>query len=246
MVSNRFVDSEVALDSSIHELLLLTQNPRQFYPELIKLGVAASLVDLLSHENVDISIAVIQVLEELTDDDVAEGESDSGDEYEEGDQVKGSSARSAVISLVQALLKAQVVELAADNLTRLNHEEQEEQDRSGVYHTLGLVENLLSLQPDLSASIATKTNLITWLLRRLQPAAGKKEKGKEEDPALAQNRYYAAELLAILLQGSEVGFEARRTFGRQGGIEVTLKVLSVRTPLYARMKRLSTSQIVLS
>lgn len=46
----RFVDSEVALDNAIQELLLLTQNPKDFYPELIKLGIVGSLVDLLSRE----------------------------------------------------------------------------------------------------------------------------------------------------------------------------------------------------
>lgn len=44
----KFVESEVALDSAIQELLLLTQNPKEFYPELIKLGIPASLADLLS------------------------------------------------------------------------------------------------------------------------------------------------------------------------------------------------------
>jgi len=44
----RFVESEVALDAALHELLLLTQNAAEFYPELVRLNVAASLIDLLN------------------------------------------------------------------------------------------------------------------------------------------------------------------------------------------------------
>jgi beta-catenin-like protein 1 len=224
----RFVDSEVNLDSSIRELLLLTQNPREFYPELSKLGIINSLVDLLSHENVDISIIVIEALEELTDDDVTEGDADSDDEQDVG----SGSARQAVVNLANALIAAQIVELSIDNLNRLQNEQEEEQDRSGVYHTLGLIENLLSLQPNLSKAIATKTKLVEWLLKRLQPPAlakNDKGKGQQEDPALSQNRYYAAELLAIILQGTDTGKEARAAVGKCQGIEIALKVLSVRS-----------------
>lgn len=44
----RFVDSEIALDAALGSLLLLTQDVAAFYPEIVRLGVATSLVDLLS------------------------------------------------------------------------------------------------------------------------------------------------------------------------------------------------------
>ena len=44
----RFVDSEMSLDSALHSLLLLTQDAAAYYPELVRLGVATTLVDLLS------------------------------------------------------------------------------------------------------------------------------------------------------------------------------------------------------
>lgn len=251
----KFVDSEVALDNAIQELLLLTQNPREFYPELSKLGIPASLADLLSRrsaitlfrvhklmvgadENVDISLAVITALAELTDDDVAEGEQEDDDSDDEAGPSSSLSSRAAVIQLADALVAAQVLELVVNNLSRLN-EEGEEAERTGVYQTLSLVENLLSLQPALSATIAKSTTLIAWLLKRLQHGStsqgrangagnvgSAKEKGKAEDPALAQNRHYAVELLAIILQGTELGREARIRFGKDKGIEVCLTVLS--------------------
>ena len=241
----------MALDSAVQELLLLTQNPKEFYPELIKLGIPASLADLLSRksrtlsiqyassdvaasdENVDISLAVITALGELTDDDVA----DANEGEDSDDEANGSvdqSSRAAVTQFAEALVSAQVLELAVNNLSRLN-EEAEEAERTGVYQTLSLIENLLSLQPSLSASIAKSTSLIAWLLKRLQPGSATqaktngsaaKEKGKAEDPALAQNRQYAAELLAIILQGTDIGRDARIKFGQDHGIESCLKVLS--------------------
>lgn len=211
------MDSEVALDSAVQELLLLTQNPAAYYPELIKLGIVNSLADLLSHENVDISLTVIQVLEELTDEDVAEGEDGENDDEDE------DARRAAVVAFANALLSAQLVELLVNNLGRLN--EDEEQERTGVYHSLSLIENLLSLSPTLSRTFATNTTFIPWLLKRLQ-LPSKKDKDKREDDSLAQNRQYAAELLSIILQGFETGREARLAFGKNAGMETCLKVLS--------------------
>lgn len=213
----RFVDSEVALDSAIQELLLLTQNPKEYYPELIKLGIVNSLADLLSHENVDISLTVIQVLEELTDEDVAEGEDGQEDDDDE------DARRAAVVAFANALLSAQLAELLVNNLGRLN--EDEEQERTGVYHSLSLIENLLSLSPTLSRTFAAQTTFIPWLLNRLQ-LPSRKDKDKREDDSLAQNRQYAAELLSIILQGIETGHEARLAFGKYAGMESCLKVLS--------------------
>lgn len=231
-MQNRYVDSEVALDTAIQELLLLTSNPTAFYPELTKLGIVSSLADLLSHENIDISLSVVNVLEELTDDDVAEA-GEGGDEDEDEDVDGG--ARDAVAKLADDLVKAQLVELAVANISRLR-EAEEEAERAGVFHTLGLVENLLSLLPTLSTTITSQTTLLAWLLKRLQPPSMDKQKGKAaaqvkdkqkaEDPAMAQNRQYAAELLAILLQG-DAGADARNAFTKEGGVQVALQVLSV-------------------
>lgn len=46
------MDSEFELTESIQALALLTQDPGQFYPELVRLDVTMSLLGLLAHENV--------------------------------------------------------------------------------------------------------------------------------------------------------------------------------------------------
>jgi beta-catenin-like protein 1 len=61
--------SEADLDSEIKALSVLSEHPI-LYEDFSKLGCAASLVSLLSHENTDIAIDAIQTISELTDEDV--------------------------------------------------------------------------------------------------------------------------------------------------------------------------------
>lgn len=49
---------------------------QELYPELVRLNVVPSLVGLLSHENVDISTDVIDVIKDLTDSDALEESSE--------------------------------------------------------------------------------------------------------------------------------------------------------------------------
>jgi len=86
---HRFIQSESDLHSSLKDLLVLTTNPSLYYPELVKNGTTTSLCGLLSHENADISGTVIEVLEELTDEDVL----DNGEEVAEGEDEEGEVRR---------------------------------------------------------------------------------------------------------------------------------------------------------
>ncbi|KAI8448172.1 hypothetical protein BY996DRAFT_6420065 [Phakopsora pachyrhizi] len=52
----------------------MTQDPAGCYPELFRLGARTSGVGLLSHENVDIAICVIEIIHEFIDDDVLESQ----------------------------------------------------------------------------------------------------------------------------------------------------------------------------
>lgn len=80
----RFIDSEADLDSSIKSLLPLAQSPALAYPELIKSGAVAKLIGLMSHENADIMIDVVQLIHELLDEDAAAGDDDDDDDGGEG------------------------------------------------------------------------------------------------------------------------------------------------------------------
>lgn len=69
LVIPRFIDSEADLDSAIKSLLPLSQSPALAYPELVRSGMLTSLVGLLTHENMDIVIDVVELIYELTDED---------------------------------------------------------------------------------------------------------------------------------------------------------------------------------
>jgi beta-catenin-like protein 1 len=62
--------SEADLDTEIKGLSILSEHP-ELYAEFSKLGCVGSLMSLLSHENTDIAIGAIQIIDELTDEDVA-------------------------------------------------------------------------------------------------------------------------------------------------------------------------------
>ena len=77
---------------------------------------------------------------------------------------------------------------------------------------IGIFENVLSFNPQLSTKLVEKTTVLKWLLDRIQR--------KEHD----ENRGYAAELLSILLQDNQ---KNRLEFGKADGVEILLKTLSV-------------------
>ncbi|KAF9247089.1 Catenin-beta-like protein [Melanogaster broomeanus] len=196
---SKFIDSEADLDSAIKSLLPLAQFPGLAYPEIVRSGAVSLLVGLLSHENVDIVIDAVEVFHELTDEDV-------GNEGDEGEQ---RESQAALKLLMEALVQNSVLELLVDNLSRLN--ETEESDRQGVFHIIGVFENVLGFNPELSVQLVSKTKMMNWLLERIQ--------SKTHD----ENRSYAAELLSILLQHSTPN---RQELGKRDGVEVILKVLS--------------------
>lgn len=66
---NRFLLSEADLDSDIKALSVFSSYP-ELYPEMIRLRCFDSLISLLSHENADIAIAVLELFDELIDDDI--------------------------------------------------------------------------------------------------------------------------------------------------------------------------------
>ena len=67
---------------ALKALLPLAQAPVIAYPELVSSGAVARLIGLLSHENADIVIDVVEVIHELTDEDV--GNEVEGEDEEEG------------------------------------------------------------------------------------------------------------------------------------------------------------------
>ncbi|BCS23362.1 beta-catenin-like protein 1 [Aspergillus puulaauensis] len=186
----KFMTSEADLDTEIKSLSILSEHT-DLYPEFTKLGCVGSLISLLSHENADIAIGAIQIISELTDEDV-EAEQEQWD------------------ILVNAMLDADLIELLAQNLSRLD--EGSDADRAGVYYILGVLENLSS-QASVAEKIGQDSNTMPWLLARIQ---------KKERP-VSQNQQYSAEILAILLQS---GSKNRERFTGLDGVDALLQLLS--------------------
>lgn len=80
----------------------------------------------------------------------------------------------------------------------------------------GIFENILGFNSDLAPQLVQKTSILTWLLNRMQSKRH------------SENRGYAAELLSILLQDNRPN---RLELGKKDGVEIILKVLSVRMSL---------------
>ncbi|KAI4851732.1 DUF1716-domain-containing protein [Aureobasidium sp. EXF-8845] len=165
---SRFVASEADLDAEIKSLSILSEHP-ELYKDFAKIGCAASLVSLLSHENTDIAIDAIEIISELLDDDVQA-------EQEQWD------------ALVAAMLEADLIDLLLANLDRLD--ENLDADRSGVYHSLAVLE-ALSSNPTTADTIA-QNPILTYLLTRISTS----------EKSVSQNKQYAAEVLQVLSQAS--------------------------------------------
>jgi beta-catenin-like protein 1 len=199
----------------------------------------------LSHENADIVIDVVEVVHELTDEDVVNEVEEEEDDQSRKDRGSEEALKLLVDELVSEIpcsyhvalvidwftiqLKNAILELLVQNLTRLN--ESEESDREGVFHilgedgghtrahciylltsVLGIFENCLGFNPELSTRLVSDTKILPWLLERISV--------KSHD----ENQGYAAEVLSILLQDNR---DNRLALGSKGGVETLLKILSV-------------------
>ena len=187
---HRFMGSEADLDADIKGLSILSEHPA-LYQEFAKLGCVASLVSLLSHENTDIAIDAIEIIEELTDEDVS-AEQDQWD------------------AIVDAMLEVDLLDLLFQNISRLD--ESIDSDRAGVFHILGILENLSS-RPSIASQIGSNSAPIPWLVSR----------AKQAEKAVSQNRQYATEVLAILLQSSSTN---RTKFLNLDGTDAFLQLLA--------------------
>lgn len=107
----RFIDSEADLDTAIKALLPLAQVPKIAYPLLVGSGQLEALVGLLSHENADIALDVIELVHELTDEDVGEEDEDE-DEDEEDPEQREAALKSLISALVRLVFIMKVGECA--------------------------------------------------------------------------------------------------------------------------------------
>uniref|UniRef100_A0AAR2JNC4 Beta-catenin-like protein 1 n=1 Tax=Pygocentrus nattereri TaxID=42514 RepID=A0AAR2JNC4_PYGNA len=138
----KFMEAELDLNDIIQEMHVIATVP-ELYHLLVELNAVHSLLGLLTH----IAIAVVDLLQELTDIDTLH-------ESEEGAEV-----------LIDALLEGQVVALLVQNMERLDETVKEEAD--GVHNTLAIVENMAEFRPGLCTE-AAQQGLMQWLLKRIK------------------------------------------------------------------------------
>lgn len=65
----KFMDSELELHDMIQELKAVAAVP-DLYPTLVELNGIPSILELLSHPNTDIAVAIVDLLQEITDVDI--------------------------------------------------------------------------------------------------------------------------------------------------------------------------------
>ncbi|XP_053573940.1 beta-catenin-like protein 1 isoform X2 [Bombina bombina] len=190
----KFMESELDLNDIIQEMHVIATIP-DLYHLLVELNAVQSLLGLLGHENTDVCIAVVDLLQELTDIDTLH-------ESEEGAQV-----------LIDALVEGQVVALLVQNLERLDESVKEESD--GVHNTLAIIENLTEFRPEI-CSDAAQQGLLQWLLKRLKakvPFDANKLYCSEILAILLQNNDETRELLGEL-DGIDVLLQQLSVFKR--------------------------------
>lgn len=186
----KFMDSELDLNEALEEMHVLATVP-ELYPVVVDVGSIKCFLALLSHENTDISIATVDLLQEMTD-------------------VEGLAEEEGADSLLEALIDGQIVSTVVHNLQRLDETVKQESD--GVHNTLGIIENLAELRPEI-CNDAGPGGLLAWLLKRLRAKM-----------PFDANKLYASEILAICLQNNS---ENQVLLGESEGIDVILQQVAV-------------------
>lgn len=146
---DKFMESELDLHDILQQLTVVSTVP-DLYPLLVNLHGISSLLELLSHQNSDISVGVVDLIQEMTDIDILH-ESAEGSE-----------------TLIEALRSQQISALLTSNLDRLDETVKEEAD--GVHNTLAIFENLLEMKPEMCVE-AAQQGLMQWILKRIKVKA---------------------------------------------------------------------------
>eukprot|EP01062_Namystynia_karyoxenos_P024484 TRINITY_DN19554_c0_g1_i2.p1 TRINITY_DN19554_c0_g1~~TRINITY_DN19554_c0_g1_i2.p1 ORF type:complete len:622 (+),score=223.47 TRINITY_DN19554_c0_g1_i2:159-2024(+) len=216
---SKFMESELELEQELQRVKMVAVAP-ELYAEAAKAGMAAGLLQLLSHANADVVCSALDVLREVTDPDtLAEHE----------------NTRHLVVDLVEG----QAVQLLLAALLRLS--EADEGEREGVQNALGVFLNLVEavdthdgVREALFGPEARTAwgSLLRYLTRRVLV----------EPKRFDLNKGNAAELLACLLQGDQrlrselpatmvdkQGSEAGAAKDEINGVHALLQALSVYT-----------------
>jgi len=199
----KFMESEIELHATLVELQAVAASP-ELYPTLLQNNSIESVLNLITHDNTDISIAAIDLLQEMTDAD--EDEDEDEDEDNQGEKQR------FFVPLAKSLIEQQTLELIVENMGRLASSSLEE-DAQGVYSSLSLLENLFSLWPTAALVVCERTSIFGFLLGLImkKPTQTQTQSAQGGAPIQAQalglqmdaSKAYSSELLSVLLQAAE-------------------------------------------
>lgn len=193
----RFLESEAQLDEELGRFASIATEP-----ELLRILSRSprwfeAVLPLLQHPNTDIAVRVVALLAEMV-------EMDADMLPEQYD---------ALYDFCEQLLQNQLLALALANVRRLDEQDADEAD--GAFQTMQLIESLVDVDVGLLAAVPAGTwaPVKDWLAERMYRAEGR-----------PQNRFYAAELTAILLRSSPAFKGA--FLASPGGIDLALAAIA--------------------
>lgn len=135
------------LHDAIKQLQAVAAVP-DLYPLMVSLSIIASMLELLSHPNTDISAAIIEIFMELSDVDILH-ESTEGAE-----------------KLIDCFMEQNITKLLVSNcLERFDETVKEESD--AVHNVFSIFEQLTEFRPECCEDIAQQ-GLMQWILKRLK------------------------------------------------------------------------------
>lgn len=124
------------------------------------------------------------------------------------EDVIGESDEPALV-LVDALVENNALELLVQNLSRMDETDSDE--AAAVFNTLSIIENMTEVKPAVAELVCERTKLLRWILNRI--------KLREFD----SNKFYASEILAILLQSSVAN---QKRLGQLNGVDTLLQAVA--------------------
>eukprot|EP01031_Cornospumella_fuschlensis_P027173 gene27173-32827_t len=143
----KFMDSEFELNQEIQNLHVVAAYP-SLYPIILQNQSLTSILGMITHENTDISVMAVSLLQEMIDASSLE------------------EAREEMISLIESFIASNGLELVTQNLHRLNEFDSSE-DAQGVYNTLAILDSLVEIDSSHSVAIVTRTNIVSFLVKRI-------------------------------------------------------------------------------
>jgi beta-catenin-like protein 1 len=169
----KFIETESDLYEQVVAMQVMINNP-SLIPEILDSNCTNLMVQLLVHENSDISLAVVEFFRDIFDPEI----------LEELDEAQ-------VANMVALAKSSQVAQAIVANLARFN--ENLDDDAKAVYSSMEFFEGIFELDPSFIEYAGKESDLIPWLIKRLL----EKPKAARDD-----NRQYASEILSIMVQES--------------------------------------------